>query len=162
MVRRRQVTWADREQRTVHGRTDLLCPICVILSADFAGPSAALNNSSTFSSELNSPLLAPLPLVYFSLINNNLNDRDNVNTNNTNNNNNDNDNDNDNNSGETATCLYNYPHESQMLHRLLPGTMLTLDEQCKRDRGTNACFVSFRAKKDEFEIGALIMQPTDD
>ncbi|KAG9508814.1 hypothetical protein GZH46_02681, partial [Fragariocoptes setiger] len=46
--------------------------------------------------------------------------------------------------GETATCLYNYPHESQMLHRMLPGTMLTLDEQCKRDRGTNACFKDAR------------------
>lgn len=46
--------------------------------------------------------------------------------------------------GETATCLYNYPHESQMLHRLLPGTMLSLDEQCKRDRGTNACFKDAR------------------
>jgi hypothetical protein len=45
-------------------------------------------------------------------------------------------------SGETATCLYNYPHENQLLPRVLPGTMLTLDEQCKRDRGTNACFVS--------------------
>lgn len=29
-----------------------------------------------------------------------------------------------------------------MLHRLLPGSMLSLDDQCKRDRGTNACFVS--------------------
>lgn len=44
--------------------------------------------------------------------------------------------------GETSTCLYNYPHENQLLPRVLPGTMLTLDEQCKRDRGTNACFVS--------------------
>uniref|UniRef100_A0A6G1SQ26 A disintegrin and metalloproteinase with thrombospondin motifs 8 n=1 Tax=Aceria tosichella TaxID=561515 RepID=A0A6G1SQ26_9ACAR len=46
--------------------------------------------------------------------------------------------------GETATCLYNYPHESQMLHRLLPGSMLSLDDQCKRDRGTNACFKDAR------------------
>lgn len=46
--------------------------------------------------------------------------------------------------GETSTCLYNYPHENQLLPRVLPGTMLTLDEQCKRDRGTNACFVSIR------------------
>lgn len=45
-------------------------------------------------------------------------------------------------SGETATCLYNFPHENQLLPRVLPGTMLSLDEQCKRDRGTNACFVS--------------------
>lgn len=43
-------------------------------------------------------------------------------------------------SGETATCLYNFPHENQLLPRVLPGTMLSLDEQCKRDRGTNACF----------------------
>jgi len=46
--------------------------------------------------------------------------------------------------GETATCLYNYPHENQLLPRVLPGTMLTLDEQCKRDRGTNACFKDAR------------------
>lgn len=45
-------------------------------------------------------------------------------------------------SGETATCLYNFPHENQLLPRVLPGSMLSLDEQCKRDRGTNACFVS--------------------
>ncbi|KAF7488255.1 A disintegrin and metalloproteinase with thrombospondin motifs 8 [Sarcoptes scabiei] len=42
--------------------------------------------------------------------------------------------------GETATCLYNFPHENQLLPRVLPGSMLSLDEQCKRDRGTNACF----------------------
>ena len=47
------------------------------------------------------------------------------------------------NSGETATCLYNFPHENQLLPRVLPGSMLSLDEQCKRDRGTNACFVCF-------------------
>ncbi|RWS17879.1 A disintegrin and metalloproteinase with thrombospondin motifs 1-like protein [Dinothrombium tinctorium] len=46
--------------------------------------------------------------------------------------------------GETATCLYNYPHENQLLPRVLPGTMLSLDEQCKRDRGTNACFKDAR------------------
>jgi len=46
--------------------------------------------------------------------------------------------------GETSTCLYNYPHENQLLPRVLPGTMLTLDEQCKRDRGTNACFKDAR------------------
>ncbi|XP_054169137.1 A disintegrin and metalloproteinase with thrombospondin motifs 1-like [Oppia nitens] len=46
--------------------------------------------------------------------------------------------------GETATCLYNFPHENQLLPRVLPGTMLSLDEQCKRDRGTNACFKDAR------------------
>ena len=50
--------------------------------------------------------------------------------------------------GETSTCLYNYPHENQLLPRVLPGTMLTLDEQCKRDRGTNACFVSVPAPRE--------------
>lgn len=45
-------------------------------------------------------------------------------------------------SGETATCLFNFPHENDLLVRVLPGTMLSLDEQCKRDRGTTACFVS--------------------
>lgn len=44
--------------------------------------------------------------------------------------------------GETASCLYNYPHENQLLARLLPGSMLSLDDQCRRDRGTTACFVS--------------------
>lgn len=46
--------------------------------------------------------------------------------------------------GETATCLYNFPHENDLLVRVLPGTMLTLDEQCKRDRGTTACFKDAR------------------
>ncbi|KAJ6217721.1 hypothetical protein RDWZM_008878 [Blomia tropicalis] len=46
--------------------------------------------------------------------------------------------------GETATCLYNFPHENQLLPRVLPGSMLSLDEQCKRDRGTNACFKDAR------------------
>ncbi|OTF77110.1 A disintegrin and metalloproteinase with thrombospondin motifs family protein [Euroglyphus maynei] len=46
--------------------------------------------------------------------------------------------------GETATCLYNFPHENQLLPRVLPGSMLSLDEQCKRDRGTNACFKDSR------------------
>lgn len=45
-------------------------------------------------------------------------------------------------SGETASCLYNYPDDNKLLARELPGTMLTLDEQCERDRGTQACFVS--------------------
>lgn len=42
--------------------------------------------------------------------------------------------------GETATCLFNFPHENDLLARILPGTMMTLDQQCKRDRGTTACF----------------------
>ncbi|XP_028966773.1 A disintegrin and metalloproteinase with thrombospondin motifs 6 [Galendromus occidentalis] len=46
--------------------------------------------------------------------------------------------------GETASCLYNYPHENQLLARVLPGTMLSLDEQCRRDRGTSACFKDSR------------------
>lgn len=45
-------------------------------------------------------------------------------------------------SGETASCLFNYPDDNKLLDRELPGTMLTLDEQCERDRGTQACFVS--------------------
>ena len=43
-------------------------------------------------------------------------------------------------SGETATCLYNAPHERNNLDRHLPGKLLSLDAQCKRDRGTSACF----------------------
>lgn len=45
-------------------------------------------------------------------------------------------------SGDTATCLYNAPHEDTSLPRVLPGKLLTLDAQCRRDRGTSACFVS--------------------
>nr|CAH7747888.1 unnamed protein product [Callosobruchus chinensis] len=42
--------------------------------------------------------------------------------------------------GDTATCLYNTPHEDENLPRVLPGKLLTLDAQCRRDRGTSACF----------------------
>ncbi|KAL5287706.1 hypothetical protein ACFFRR_008546 [Megaselia abdita] len=42
--------------------------------------------------------------------------------------------------GDTATCLHNPPHEDSALGRNLPGTLLTLDAQCRRDRGTYACF----------------------
>lgn len=44
------------------------------------------------------------------------------------------------NSGDTASCLHNAPHEDEALGRQLPGTLLTLDAQCRRDRGTSACF----------------------
>lgn len=43
-------------------------------------------------------------------------------------------------SGDTATCLHNAPHEDSALGRSLPGTLLSLDAQCRRDRGTYACF----------------------
>ena len=43
-------------------------------------------------------------------------------------------------SGETATCMYNSPHETESLPRVLPGKLLTLDAQCRKDRGTSACF----------------------
>ena len=39
-------------------------------------------------------------------------------------------------SGETATCMYNSPHETESLARVLPGKLLTLDAQCRKDRGT--------------------------
>ncbi|XP_044743347.1 A disintegrin and metalloproteinase with thrombospondin motifs 16-like [Chrysoperla carnea] len=42
--------------------------------------------------------------------------------------------------GDTATCLYNSPHEDESLGRVLPGKLLSLDAQCRRDRGTSACF----------------------
>ncbi|KAL1501524.1 hypothetical protein ABEB36_006829 [Hypothenemus hampei] len=42
--------------------------------------------------------------------------------------------------GDTATCLYNAPHEDESLPRVLPGKLLSLDAQCRRDRGTSACF----------------------
>lgn len=48
-------------------------------------------------------------------------------------------------SGDTATCLYNAPHEDEALPRVLPGKLLSLDAQCRKDRGTSACFVRFVA-----------------
>jgi len=60
-------------------------------------------------------------------------------------------------SGETATCLYNFPHENQLLPRVLPGTMLSLDEQCKRDRGTNACFVSVTQILKIWDISLILL-----
>ncbi|KAK0178171.1 hypothetical protein PV328_002146 [Microctonus aethiopoides] len=42
--------------------------------------------------------------------------------------------------GDTATCLYNAPHEDEGLPRVLPGKLLSLDAQCRKDRGTSACF----------------------
>ncbi|GAB6022181.1 hypothetical protein CHUAL_006316 [Chamberlinius hualienensis] len=42
--------------------------------------------------------------------------------------------------GDTAKCLYNIPHEDDELPRLLPGKLLSLDSQCRKDRGTSACF----------------------
>lgn len=42
--------------------------------------------------------------------------------------------------GDTAKCLYNIPHEDDELPRLLPGKLLSLDAQCRKDRGTSACF----------------------
>ncbi|XP_031630928.1 venom metalloproteinase 3 isoform X4 [Contarinia nasturtii] len=42
--------------------------------------------------------------------------------------------------GDTASCLHNAPHEDDALGRALPGTLLSLDAQCRRDRGTSACF----------------------
>nr|XP_022907293.1 A disintegrin and metalloproteinase with thrombospondin motifs 16 isoform X1 [Onthophagus taurus]XP_022907294.1 A disintegrin and metalloproteinase with thrombospondin motifs 16 isoform X1 [Onthophagus taurus] len=42
--------------------------------------------------------------------------------------------------GDTASCLFNSPHEDDSLPRVLPGKLLTLDAQCRRDRGTSACF----------------------
>nr|CAD7430144.1 unnamed protein product [Timema monikensis] len=42
--------------------------------------------------------------------------------------------------GDTATCLFNSPHEDESLPRVLPGKLLTLDAQCRKDRGTSACF----------------------
>lgn len=43
-------------------------------------------------------------------------------------------------SGDTASCLHNAPHEDEALGRAMPGTLLSLDAQCRRDRGTYACF----------------------
>ena len=36
--------------------------------------------------------------------------------------------------------MYNSPHETESLPRVLPGKLLTLDAQCRKDRGTSACF----------------------
>jgi hypothetical protein len=53
-------------------------------------------------------------------------------------------------SGDTATCLYNSPHEDESLPRVLPGKLLTLDAQCRKDRGTSACFVSSLIKSAKY------------
>ena len=45
-------------------------------------------------------------------------------------------------SGDVSTCLFNLPHEDESLPRVLPGKLLSVDAQCKKDRGTSACFVS--------------------
>ncbi|KAK2725182.1 A disintegrin and metalloproteinase with thrombospondin motifs like [Artemia franciscana] len=42
--------------------------------------------------------------------------------------------------GDTASCMYNSPHEDAVLPRVLPGKLLSLDAQCRMDRGTSACF----------------------
>lgn len=39
-----------------------------------------------------------------------------------------------------AVCLYDSPHEDELWPRILPGKLLSLDDQCIRDRGTRACF----------------------
>lgn len=36
--------------------------------------------------------------------------------------------------------MYNSPHEEETLPRVLPGKLLSLDAQCRKDRGTSACF----------------------
>ena len=36
--------------------------------------------------------------------------------------------------------MYNSPHEESSLPRVLPGKLLSLDAQCRKDRGTSACF----------------------
>ncbi|CAB4064816.1 unnamed protein product [Lepeophtheirus salmonis] len=49
--------------------------------------------------------------------------------------------------GETATCMYNSPHSDESLPRVLPGKLLSLDAQCRKDRGTSACFKDDRQLK---------------
>lgn len=48
------------------------------------------------------------------------------------------------NSAPEATCLQNQPRIDKALPRLLPGRILTLDEQCEKVQGTRACDVSPR------------------
>ena len=55
-------------------------------------------------------------------------------------------------SGETATCMYNSPHEEEVLPRVLPGKLLSLDAQCRKDRGTSACF-----KDAEFVLSSFVL-----
>lgn len=45
-------------------------------------------------------------------------------------------------SSEEATCLFNKPSFDAALPRILPGKLLTLDQQCERISGTKACHVS--------------------
>ncbi|CAG5099733.1 Similar to Adamts16: A disintegrin and metalloproteinase with thrombospondin motifs 16 (Mus musculus) [Cotesia congregata] len=57
--------------------------------------------------------------------------------------------------GDTATCLTNVPHEDEKLSRVLPGTLLSLDAQCRKDRGTSACFRDNRVCAQLFCFDAL-------
>lgn len=45
---------------------------------------------------------------------------------------------------DIALCLYNSPHENESLPRVFPGKLLSLDEQCRKDGGTHACYTDER------------------
>merc|ERR1712088_645738 len=70
--------------------------------------------------------------------------------------------------GETATCMYNSPHEEESLPRVLPGKLLSLDAQCRKDRGTSACFkddrvcAQFFCQGLKFNDGEDLVEPNHD
>ena len=45
-------------------------------------------------------------------------------------------------SSPRAECMYDHPKKDMALTRVLPGKILSLDEQCDRIKGTHACNVS--------------------
>lgn len=121
MVHLRQVTWEVLVPRNADGKMDLLCQICDTPKEVSGGHRAPFRVSIIFWSKSNvrwwMPCRRLIPFLccsfFFSLLIC---------------------------SGETASCLHNAPHEDDALGRALPGTLLSLDAQCRRDRGTSACF----------------------
>ena len=116
MVLHRPATWVDPVLNVVAGRTATSWAICVTLTADLSGPVAALHNSTISSSQSKYFISSRFWVLIFNQLFHC--------------------------SGETATCLFNSPHEDAVLPRVLPGKLLSLDAQCRMDRGTSACFVS--------------------
>lgn len=124
MAHHRRVIWVDPEPNAVDGRMATSWATYDILTAVSNGPPAVSPNSTISSSRTR--FLEPhkarwrapprrFHQLFFIFLGND--------------------------SGETATCLFNSPHEDAVLPRVLPGKLLSLDAQCRMDRGTSACFV---------------------
>lgn len=115
------VIWVVREQKNADGKMGLLWAISDTLKKDLSGQAAVLPVFIIFSSKILGDcfeiffvtISVPLLIIRGCIF-----------------------------SGDTATCLFNSPHEDESLPRVLPGKLLSLDAQCRKDRGTSACFVS--------------------